>query len=251
MILTFIGRLIYIFHELINKYFYTKRKYPEFRSNDKHGDNHTFINWNIHKGYNNFYMYNLEKTLCFLSEQNADHLCLEEVQSMEQANYIKHNLHFDDMVYYNGLCFLTNQTIKSTIEIKMKNRANVLKIKIKERKDSRDYYNIYMVHLTSNISQQPQKEEMEQIIGFLHSETDLENEKVILLGDFNINHKEFDGVLKDKFGLISKINEPTYPCLYPILHLDRLYTNMRVEAETVRSIYSDHKPIRGEIILEN
>ena len=84
MILTFIGRLIYIFHELINKYFYTKRKYPEFRSNDKHGDNHTFINWNIHKGHNNFYMYNLEKTLCFLSEQNADHLCLEEVQSMEQ-----------------------------------------------------------------------------------------------------------------------------------------------------------------------
>ena len=155
------------------------------------------------------------------------------------------------MVYYNGLCFLTNQTIKSTIEIKMKNRANVLKIKIKERKDSRDYYNIYMVHLTSNISQQPQKEEMEQIIGFLDSETDLENEKVIVLGDFNINHKEFDGVLKDKFGLISKINEPTYPCLYPILHLDRLYTNMRVEAETVRSIYSDHKPIRGEIILEN
>ena len=35
----------------------------------------------------------------------------------------------------------------------MKNRASVLKIKIKEKNGSRDYYNIYLTHLTSDISQ--------------------------------------------------------------------------------------------------
>ena len=109
------------------------RKYPEVKTRNQNKTNHTLVNWNIHKGYNNFYMYDLEKILCCLADQNTDHICLEEVQSLQQANYIKYILQYDDMVFYNGLCFLTNKVIKSTTEIKMKNRASVLKIKIKEK----------------------------------------------------------------------------------------------------------------------
>ena len=215
--LAFIGRLICFMQQLINRYLFSKRKYPRTNSSKRYDDNHTLVNWNIHKGYNNFYMYNLENVMCCLADVDADHLCLEEVQSIEQANYIKYNLKYNDMVFYNGLCFLTNKSIKSTTEIKMKNNANALKIKIREKEGSRDYYNIYLIHLTSDISQQTQSEEMEQLIGYLQDETELENEKLILLGDFNINHNKFDDELKQKFNLINYVNEATFPCLYPFL----------------------------------
>ena len=64
------------------------------------------------------------------------------------------------MVFYNGLCFLTNGTIKSTVDYKLKGNATILNIKLKLGQGLRDYFNIFMVHFSNDISQTIQSNEM-------------------------------------------------------------------------------------------
>lgn len=250
MIFAFLGRITLFVHSIIVHFFFKELKYPDFTNQKKvTGEEHTLVNWNIQKGYNNFYRYSLNKTLYHLSKENPTHVLLEEVQSHSQAKFIQHNLGYNDMVYFNGLCFLTNETIKSTLQIYLKSKGKALNIKIKDKKGSRDYYNIFLVHLTHDLSQTIQCEEMRKIIETIEFETSLEKERVILLGDFNLNHKKFDSELKDKFQLVNKISKPTYPYIFPLLHLDRFYTNMCCNVNILNFDSSDHCAVKATLTL--
>lgn len=250
MIFAFIGRLLLYIHSIIISYIFKDKNYPDLsQKKETNGEEHTLINWNIQKGYNNFYRYSLDKTLYYLSKENPTHILLEEVQSPAQAKFIQHNLGYNDMVFFNGLCFLTNESIKSTLQIYLKTNGKALNIKIKDKKGSRDYYNIFLVHFTHDLSQTIQCEEMRKIIETMEHETSLEKERVILLGDFNLNKTKFDSELKEKFQLVNKISKPTYPYIYPILHLDRFYTNMCSNVDILPFNSSDHCAIRATLTL--
>lgn len=250
MIFAFLGRVTLYLQSILINFFFKDLKYPDFsRSKNTSSEEHTLINWNIQKGYNNLYRYSLHKTLYYLSKESPTHILLEEVQSHSQAKYIQHNLGYNDMIFFNGLCFLTNESIKSTLQIHLKSKGKALNIKIKDKKGSRDYYNIFLVHLTHDLSQTIQRQEMRKIIETMEFETSLEKERVILLGDFNLNNTEFDGELKEKFHIVNKINKPTYPYIYPILYLDRFYTNMCSNVSILGFDSSDHCAVKATLTL--
>jgi hypothetical protein len=249
MILAFLGRLIIQIHSYINGLLFEEPQYPDLK-NRSSDNSHKFINWNIQHGYDYLYRNTLNSTIYHLSSLNPNHVFLQEVKNEGQARYICHNLDYKDMVFYNGLCFLTNGTIKSTVDYKLGGNAAILNIKLKLGQDSRDYLNIFMVHFTNDLSQTIQANEMTKLIKILHDETELDRERLILLGDFNINHDTFDEELLTKYKLSNKVTAPTYPYLYPFLKLDRIYTNLNINTEILNFNSSDHKAVFGEIILE-
>ena len=251
MILAFLGRLIIQLHSFLNGLLFDEPSYPDLKNKKTLSENsHKFINWNIQHGYDYLYRNTLNNTIYHLSSINPNHVFLQEVKNESQARFICHNLGFKDMVFYNGLCFLTNGTIKSTVDYKLKGNAAILNIKLKLGQGLRDYFNIFMVHFSNDISQTIQSKEMSLLLGILQDETDLDRERLMIVGDFNINHNNFDQELLTKYKLSNKVSEPTYPYLYPFLKLDRIYTNMNVSTEILNFNSSDHKAISGEIILE-
>ena len=83
----------------------------------------------------------------------------------------------------------------------------------------RDYFNIFLVHFSNDLSQTIQNKEINLLSGILQDETDLDKERLMILGDFNINHNNFDEQFLSKYKLNNKVTEPTYPYLYPFFEI--------------------------------
>ena len=236
----------------------------------------TLCTWNIHRGFDIYHNYRLLDILQYLEKQNFDIICLQEVHN---TKYIVESIPVNQTIFlsnalgmyhtsHKGVSILSKYPIEcietysySIFEVSFGNNCNISKIKIPETED----IVIYNCHLNSDIFGYEQNEFIKknnicsQIQNYNH-----EKQPVLVCGDFN-SASWFNSIkkLKSTLGYPNSFKiknyKPTFPSSYPLLKLDKIYTNQRLVNENIQFIeeyvdysnnLSDHHPLLGKLKLK-
>lgn len=240
------------------------------------------LSFNIHKGFNwNNTVPTLEKLKSFLEMQNPDIVFLQEVVGENKvfdkkfSSWMSNQFEFLADSIWKEYAYAKNavydgrhhgNVILSKFPIVNQRQLNISTNRFEQRGILHceiDAFNkkihCYNVHL--NLTHFGRKKQYQAIKNIINEEQDL-NSPIILAGDFNDWNKRASENLIHELNLTEAFKKThadyakTFPALYPLFSLDRIYTkNIKVTlAEIPNSVIaknlSDHLPIfiEGELL---
>lgn len=240
------------------------------------------LSFNIHKGFNwNNTVPTLEKLKTFLERENPDIVFLQEVVGENKvfnekfSKWMSNQFEFLADSIWNEFAYAKNaiydgrhhgNVILSKYPIVSKRQVNISTNKFEQRgvlhceiEIETKRIHCYNVHLNlTHFGRRKQYESLKKIIKENHSE----DHPIILAGDFNDWNKRASESLVHELELteaFKKLHQDyakTFPAIYPVFSLDRIYTknvnvtHAHVPDCIVAKNLSDHLPVymEGEIL---
>ena len=204
----------------------------------------TILSYNIHKGFDLKYNFRLKEIIEFINTTRPTILCLQEVNNLEQYNYIKQETGYNYGEFNNNKCILTDFKIKETnvlefVDMNLYNKNTALHLVLDINGTNLNIFNIHFASDISGFKQMNEKQDLDKYINLNKNINDF-----IIIGDTNcVNFFEKN----DAFVSYEKISfGRTYPSELPILELDKVYTNgiELFDTNLFKNIkFSDHLPV--------
>ena len=203
----------------------------------------TIMSYNIHSGFDFRYNFKINEIIEFINNNRSSILCLQEVSTLEQYNYIKQETGYKYGEFSNNKCVLSDFNIIA-IDVLEFTHMNLYSINtslhIVLDINGTDL-NIFNIHFCSDVSGFKQLNEKQDLKEYIQ---DNKIEDFIIIGDTNsINLFEKN----DAFIKYNKVTfGRTYPSELPVLELDKAYAQgiELLEHKIYSNIkVSDHLPI--------
>ncbi len=241
------------------------------------------ISYNIHKGLSPSNLnFSLEKIKCFLEEEAADIVFLQEaVGEHSGKKHIIPNFESNNQVEYLAEGLYPFAIYGANKNHKLGSHGNAilskLPLKIVENHDisqhrfeSRGLLHVtcqlpnselHLLNTHLNLLEVHRQKQIKWIHNYLDKEL-LENHSIILAGDFNDWRKKIihfihqEGALKEAFGHPHESSPNSFPSFLPTLSLDRIfYKNLKLKESHQYSgkkftNMSDHLPLLAQFTLE-
>ena len=114
----------------------------------------TIMSYNIHGGFDLKYNFNIDKIIEFINTNKSSIVCLQELISIEQFNYIKHNINYKYVLINNKNGILSNFEIKENsivnfTDLKLYNNNSCIHSVLDVNGTN---LNIFNIHFTSDIT---------------------------------------------------------------------------------------------------
>lgn len=226
--------------------------------------------WNIHRGYDITHNYTMPFITSYLKEMDFDVIFLQEVnntvftihdEDVTITTYLSKLLDMES-IHYNGLSILSKfpiSDIKSNSYYVGYNSFGNHILRCNINLVNNKTFTAINTHLNSDIVGYEQYESIAKLgLDNIIHEHNNNSSNLVIVGDFNsprlfsLNH-----YFSNMFHQTDPNNALTFPTIYPIANLDKVWCNQKNNDLKINYIncdnsiyYSDHFPLLYELVLD-
>ena len=226
--------------------------------------------WNIHHGYDIIHNYTMPFITSYIQQMDFDIIFLQEVnntifninnEDITLTTYLSQLLDMES-IHYNGLTILSkfplsNMQSKSYYVICNSFGNHILQCDISLANNKK--ITCINTHLNSDIIGYEQYEAIPKLgIDKIIEEHNRNDTNLLIAGDFNSPRLFYlNSYFSNMFNQTDINNALTFPTIYPITNLDKVWCNKKNDKIKINNIncddsiyFSDHRPLLYELILD-